>query len=369
MSNPTTNNNERMPLRAGQQQQRRDEPKIWHYEGGSDTTNSKSQHRFVLTFGILIIMLVMVISAMFIMASTPKRGLGIGGNNDNDDYIRREYPNSFSPEQIRYSEMAFKAIHQNLDSHTNKHNNGDNISRLCETTIFILRHCMKSGYVVDENGDQHCSYVGFEFAQYLSTLFGDDKLDRWPSPDRLYALSIKRPNDRVGGLLSSSASFNYRQHETLRPTSIKLGLDINGDYTIGDEDNLAANIFHDISMGQMCGKLILISWRQPDIPALARKLGCGPYEGCPTLYNPGAFDEAWQIKYVHDPPKTLAPERDDVSAERGKGGFSKHPKWTVFGNVVNLNFDPLSFSKKAGDYPPGGSHVGGRWIDFAGDEV
>eukprot|EP00957_Ditylum_brightwellii_P192590 14663064-Ditylum_brightwellii.AAC.1 len=77
MSNPTTNNNERMPLRAGQQQQRRDEPKIWHYEGGSDTTNSKSQHRFVLTFGILIIMLVMVISAMFIMASTPKRGLGI----------------------------------------------------------------------------------------------------------------------------------------------------------------------------------------------------------------------------------------------------------------------------------------------------
>lgn len=39
----------------------------------------------------------------------------------------------------------------------------------------------------------------------------------------------------------------------------------------------------------------------------------------------------------------------------------KKPSWRVYGSIQKQNFDPLAFSKAAGDYPPGGTDHGPRW--------
>lgn len=227
----------------------------------------------------------------------------------------------------------------------------------CETTVLIIRHCEKEGPLVfDDDGNQHCSYVGFERSRYLATLFGS----RWPVPSQLYALSPKRHNHE-----------NYREVETLVPLAKKTGLKIHSNYTEKHHpEALADELFAQLRSGDLCGKLIVVSWKHSLIAELARVL---QWNTAPKKY-PNSFDEVWQLKYVYS-PQNLYHGADDFFADDAalkKSPFKKKKKtktkkgkktrgWAVYGSVTHQNFDPLEFSFKSGDYPKGGKKSGGKY--------
>lgn len=102
----------------------------------------------------------------------------------------------------------------------------------------------------------------------------------------------------------------------------------------------------------MCGKVTLVAWKHSQIAHLAHHLGCGPNQGCPIDYRGSSFDNAWQIKFTYRTPEHS--ERKDLELPR-------KPRWEIYGSVQPEGFDPLSYSKIAGDYPPGGTRHGARW--------
>ena len=228
----------------------------------------------------------------------------------------------------------------------------------CETTVLIMRHCEKFGpYVKDNEGNFHCSYVGFERAKYIATQFGSGS-ERWPAPAHLFALSP----DRDG-------HWNFREWETLHPLATKLGLTVD----VAGRSDLPSEVFDLLQSGTLCGQLVAISWSHEFIPELAVALGCGPDNGCPESYPQDSFDQVWQLKYVfqpfakqpkHEPvgggsePENNATRHRVLEAELY--GQSKHG-WNIYASVSYLNFDALAFSKTVGDYPLGGTPRGGRW--------
>jgi hypothetical protein len=128
----------------------------------------------------------------------------------------------------------------------------------CEATVMLVRHCEKS------DRKANCDYVGFERSVYLATLFGNHE-ERWPSPSYIYAL---HPGHR-----SNPKKRNFREIQTVLPVAEKFGLDVDANYTIEDKSGLARAIMSKMNDGNMCGKVILISWKHSDLPPLARKLG------------------------------------------------------------------------------------------------
>lgn len=193
----------------------------------------------------------------------------------------------------------------------------------CEATIMLVRHCEKGRL------KSHCSFMGYERSVYLSTLFGDHK--RWPAPSQIFALSKGRKH-----------KLNFREVETVQGISDTVGVPINHDYSTKDTKALSHDLLEQVLEGDLCGKLVLVSWKHSDIPKLAQHLGCGPLQGCPWDYRGKDFDSAWQIRYVFT---------DFYDDKRGL--FEK--KWNIFGSVQHENFDPLAFSHSVGDYPPGGA--------------
>lgn len=159
----------------------------------------------------------------------------------------------------------------------------------CESTVMIIRHCEKDGPLIsDSNSDEHCSYLGFQRAQFLTTLFTGDR--RWPIPSALYALSPTRRHEPY---------LNYREVETLGPLSKEIGIDILSNYTAKQTDQLADHVFERLASGKMCGKIAVICWKHSHIPSLAQALG---WTRAPKHYPGHSFDEVWQIKYVYQPP-------------------------------------------------------------------
>lgn len=255
-------------------------------------------------------------------------------------------------------------------------------ARGCEATVLLMRHCEKIGPdIVDTTHNQHCSYLGLERARYIKTLFGSTH--RWPKPSYLYAVSPNRTHH-----------LNFRQVETLLPLSEKLRVPIDIQYALGHEGDLAWNILHKLRKGQLCGRTLLISWEHVHMPNLARALGCWVEQGCPWFYPEDSFDEVWQLKYVYGPvtlynPKqqekegpalttledtannaTMPPSEEDNTPERQRHlrhattpppKAKTHGQWFVYGSVTQMNFDPLQFSMVNGDYPEGGTPMGGRW--------
>lgn len=140
----------------------------------------------------------------------------------------------------------------------------------CEATVMLVRHCEK------EDIREHCSYLGFERSVYLASLFGDDEKDRWPLPSYIFALSpVGRENNR---------KMNFREIETVELLAQKAGVTIDDSYPVYLASELASEILTFLQSSQMCGKLTVISWKHSEISHLARKLGCGPSEGCPVRF-------------------------------------------------------------------------------------
>jgi len=219
----------------------------------------------------------------------------------------------------------------------------------CEATVMLLRHCEK------ENEFEHCNYVGYERAAYLPSLFGDDG-ERWPKPSYIYALN---PGGR-----HNKWKKNFREVELILPLAEKANATVNADYGESHTSQLAKE-FHDmLKSGEMCGKLAVISWKHEALPRLARHLGCGPVEGCPLDYRGSTFDQVWQIKFVY-----RVPLHPTTKKEAKREMLPHNPSWWVYGSTQLEGFDPLAFSKHAGDYPTEGKGTGASWMfDFEHDE-
>lgn len=233
----------------------------------------------------------------------------------------------------------------------------------CQATVLLVRHCEKKGpSVTDREGDGHCSYLGYQRAAYFSTLFGDDNNTRWPSPSFLFAMAIQRKTHK-----------NFREYEMIVPLARKSGIKIElfeHKRRRSDEHNLELlpeHMFNLLVTGQLCGKLVVVSWKHEYIPEIASQLGCGPKQGCPSVpFDSKEFDETWMIQYVYSPPPVepydpLEVKMDDASRHHQRELKDKHKKWHVFATRVKENFDPLSFGKTVGDYPPGGKAVSDGW--------
>ena len=209
----------------------------------------------------------------------------------------------------------------------------------CEATVVIIRHCEKGSI------REHCSYMGYERSVYLSTMFGNDD-ERWPAPRYIFALDAGKrhdPRKRV-----------YREMETVLPLAVKSNITVDYSYDQSRAHLLARRVSDLLRSGEACGQVIVICWKHSQIPHLAHKLGCGPKQGCPADYPSFSFDQAWQIKFVY---------HHLHHSEHKSGRIPKHDVWQVYGSVQDEGFDPLSFSKKMGDYPQGGKASGGAsWM-------
>jgi len=218
----------------------------------------------------------------------------------------------------------------------------------CEANVILIRHCEKQSLVDDsEWAHENCNAVGFRRAEYLATLFGDDASDRWPSPDCLFAQSPNRRHSRLLQQFETRAEALefppnrrhmkvLREVQTLGPLSTKFNIPIVSDYTNQNVDQLTESILGDLRKGKMCGKLVVICWDHSDMPDLAQKLGCGPFNGCPIQYNAMDYDSVWLINFSFQP--------------HGKTDLSRKPEseaavWQVFGTVVKQDYDPLRFQK------------------------
>jgi hypothetical protein len=265
-----------------------------------------------------------------------------------------------------------------LNAH--KQRQSRHIAEGCEATVVLFRHCEKYGpLVTDEaDGSEHCSYIGHERAAFVATLFGS----RWPPPAHLFALSPDR-----GGYL------NFRQWETLQPLSRKTGIVTE----LADPYYLAQDIIELLQSGILCGQVVVVSWRQDLIPGLAQDLGCGPKNGCPSVYPEDEFDQVWQLRYVfsvktglthdekehetkigahaslHDEPygNTTTKYDDDDDRENDDSKSTRQRRrlraavdvrgWDVYATVSQQNFDPLAYSYSVGDFPLAGTPKGARW--------
>jgi hypothetical protein len=314
-----------------------------------------------------------------------------------------------------YNEMQLVAnMAMNRLNNFHRDNGDDNnaphnfISNDCETTLLVMRHCDKLE-TDDENDedtttnpsnddphrrhrnmkhrDRHCSFVGYERADYIATLFGNTSKYRYPIPKNLYALSANRSNNYM----------NYREWETLYPLSKMINVSI----TVVDDTFATQHYFPLLQSGTLCGQIAVLSWKHSLIPDLVNSLGCGPENGCPMTYPIETFDQVWQIKYVFHPtgpklddttiPNNSMSQRDDQttptptenvttssvvvidptvstfhlhSNKHHRHHHHQHDRlppappiwnmsgyWTAMGTVTNQMFDPLDYSKKVGKYP------------------
>lgn len=166
----------------------------------------------------------------------------------------------------------------------------------CQSTLVIMRHCEftteEGQEVEDEEGNQHCSDVGLERAEYIPTLFGHRA--KWPLPTLLYAMKRYR-----GGVREGDDQANLREVETLTPLSAKAAVDINVLYSDGGERQLALDYFQHLGSGELCDKSTVISWQDKRIATLAQSLGCGENQGCPDKYKKRDFDKVREI-YLPD---------------------------------------------------------------------
>lgn len=276
-----------------------------------------------------------------------------------------------------------------LNRHVSKQSR--HVQRRCESTLLLMRHCEKEGPRTTDarDGTEHCSYIGYERAAHLASLFGEGRKARWPAPAHLFALTP----ERAGG----GGHLNFREWETLKPLSDRSGVvsELHGRWSLPQQ------YFELLRSGDLCGRVAVVSWKHEFIPELARNLGCGPRNGCPAGFSEDDFDSVWQLKYVFHPAQPPPPdedelkenanftafdeplEDDDVDTSNGDnndGGavrrllrhgrnlkhhekpFSNHG-WNVYATVSHQDFDPLAYSKQLGDYPPDGAPKGGSWND------
>lgn len=207
----------------------------------------------------------------------------------------------------------------------------------CTTTLLLIRHCEKLGLTTDENGNEHCSYLGFQRADYLATLFEDPKeedhdennqvndddkkmmmmkkrmMARYPTPSYLFALTTERKRHS-----------NYREFETLIPLSRKIHVNV----TMAEHPDFAKDFLNLLYRegGNMCNKTSVVVWKHSYITELANALGCGKKEGCPTKYPEDDYDQFWELQYVYNAPIHERYATEETLAQYSNGEVKNQKK-------------------------------------------
>ncbi|GMI39252.1 hypothetical protein TrCOL_g10209 [Triparma columacea] len=191
----------------------------------------------------------------------------------------------------------------------------------CAVDVMVMRHCEKGTLRA------HCTKEGLKRAEFLPTLFGDTKDERWPTPLALFA----RPPEGKRGVM--------REIELLTPLSESIGVPIQSKgYEINNKIEMVEDIFNGISSGEWCGGVVVVSWKHENIPKLTNQLGCGPLQGCPEHYPVHEFDSIISIRYLFSTPEF---------SSKKSGKIEKGPIWTVSGSVQKMGFDIVAEDKKA----------------------
>lgn len=207
----------------------------------------------------------------------------------------------------------------------------------CVATILLFRHC-EAGIA-----REHCGYMGNLRSEYIATLFGNTPSNRWPAPDYIYAMSAgERHNEYVK---------NWREIETVQPLSKKVNINIDETYGFPEKKKFVDHLYSKLRKGEMCDKLILISWKHHDIPHFAHSLGCGPENGCPMTFGEYDYDTVWQMTYSYHREKYAPYVVEDTTAhglKKEKKPWGLFPQWFVYGTIQQEEFDPLEYAKSNG---------------------
>jgi hypothetical protein len=195
--------------------------------------------------------------------------------NRNRDYLYFDEDDRRNSRRHRYS-----SVEDMLGSSHEIDTSGIHAEEGCEGTVLIMRHCEKGSI------REHCNYLGYERSVYLATLFGDGA--KWPAPAYILA--------EAPGARRNPEKMNFREVETVLPLSEKFNLTVDTTYSTIDTNKLARKVQGMMRSGEMCGKLVVVSWKHSKVPHLAQNLGCGPVDGCPVHYKKNDFDHIWQLK-------------------------------------------------------------------------
>jgi hypothetical protein len=301
----------------------------------------------------------------------------------------------------------------------------------CSSQLMIMRHCDKDVQVKDKNGkirtrdkrdffgDGHCSKQGKARSEFIAALFNeneefqalvngtketvDDLSDKgvppiatevssepdviksqFPTPLKLYALNDARYNKNP-----SKEHKNFREVETVTPLADKFHLEVDEDFGVNEEGDLATDFFTSLSESvkmnvdrtlhgtgpvsegeyskdeirtlRLCqGGMTVVNWKHSLIPNLARALGCGKDEGCPKKYYSHDFDTVWVITYKYSVPLPTAEVHDattipveTLSKGNSKSSKQKHRQltstpteksditWEITAQTVKEGFDQV----------------------------
>jgi len=310
----------------------------------TNRNNNKTRRLFGVT--VMIGLLVILSTTMMLQSENNDDGdhwmthLGLANDNDDDDgspYYESDFRDvlpvplfgrsrSYRAQQEADASQAFLNLDDESEKQMSFHMDeiqllGSSRSSLteknkveapdgCEGTVVLLRHCEKG------NIREHCNYQGYERSVYLASLFGSDDDDdssqpqqhqhdttslfhnappiqllegyRWPKPSYIFALNP--------GARRNPKKKNFRELETIMPMAEKFNMTVDSSYTTLQTKKLARKIQSMFRSGDMCGKVMVVSWKHSKIPKLASALACGPQQGCPYKYPGKSFDDVWQIK-------------------------------------------------------------------------
>ena len=244
----------------------------------------------------------------------------------------------------QYSDLAQITLDHNLNDPIR--NRTPNLPSGCTYTVLIIRHCEFDPL------SGTCNYLGQQRALYLATLFGQANSSRWPIPSHLYALDESCDSKTWGFFHRCHGRLTTRRDRyTLLPIASSNQTIVSLDHPF----KLAHEIFHHILSlkNTFCGQVVVVAVSNvEDIPRLAFELGCGPYNaGCPRFYAPNptsVYDTIWELTFVF----TGASGHTKTSLINDMD-IASTPTWSVFGNVIQQYFDPLSFSSQVlGLYDP-----------------
>jgi hypothetical protein len=286
----------------------------------------QDRYRYILVVTILCCTIAIALLVWFWYLHTPSssttatntKTYPYNTDGDDPDAIQKGYSTGSDTIQQQQQQIANEAL-ENLNTvhNSNDYSSNNTVNDLyndqpCETTVLVFRHCDKDGPQDSESTtarntfkgrDRHCNEIGFERAQYITTLFGRNNSTRYPVPKYLFTLSSKRHTHD-----------NYREYETLLPLSQKINVSIQ---SVDAADDAFASQYY-IPLLQyhrttMCGQVSIISWKHSMIPQLVNSLGCGPNNGCPSTYPKNTFDQVWELKFLYRPSTRTVNNHDSIN--------------------------------------------------------
>lgn len=248
------------------------------------------------------------------------------------------------PKYLGYLKKGEKHV-KKLRMETQDNSTINTLTLGCEATIILIRHCEKDEdpfiKKFSHEDKHHCNYIGFQRAQFISTLFGS----RWPDPSYIIAASASKDRNNQ----------NYREIETVVPLATRTNLTIDTSFGYKETKSLSKHLLSLVGSGSLCGELVLVSWDHHAIPKLGAYLGCGPKEGCSETYPDDSYDQAWVLTYAYEDESLLEPyfyeeENQRMTKKKKKAAQNTTPKkkkaqWRVYGTIENEGFDPLLLFK------------------------